>query len=92
MDSQIKTAARNLGTMTPKIKPAAPPLPAAQADFKAEDTSGLKPGMKVEHARFGFGTVVIIETDGFERKAKVQFDNFGVKTLLLSFAKLKICN
>ncbi|HLF32645.1 MAG TPA: UvrD-helicase domain-containing protein [Cyclobacteriaceae bacterium] len=92
MDSQIDTASRKFGTITPKRKPVTAPLPAAQADFKAEDTSGLKPGMKVEHAKFGFGTVVIIETDGFERKAKVQFDNFGVKTLLLSFAKLKICN
>jgi DNA helicase-2/ATP-dependent DNA helicase PcrA len=48
--------------------------------------------MKVEHAKFGYGTVVNIELDGFERKAKVNFDNFGVKTLLLSFAKLRICN
>jgi DNA helicase-2/ATP-dependent DNA helicase PcrA len=62
------------------------------SDFQDSDTAGLISGMKVEHAKFGFGTVVSVELDGFERKAKVNFDNFGVKTLLLSFAKLRICN
>ncbi len=59
-------------------------------DFKPSDTSGLEQGMKVEHPRFGFGKVLNIDVDGTNRKAKVLFDNFGEKTLLLSFAKLKI--
>ena len=59
-------------------------------DFKASDTSGLLEGMKVEHPKFGFGKVVNIDIDGANRKAKVLYDNFGEKTLLLSFAKLKI--
>ena len=60
------------------------------ADFKPSDTSQLEQGMKVEHPKFGYGQVLIIDTDGANRKAKVMFDNFGEKTLLLSFAKLKI--
>ena len=60
------------------------------ADFKPSDTTHLEQGMKVEHPKFGFGQVVIIDADGANRKAKVMFDNFGEKTLLLSFAKLKI--
>ena len=59
-------------------------------DFKPSDTSGLIEGMKVEHPKFGFGTVTNMDTEGASRKAKVKFDNFGEKTLLLSFAKLKI--
>lgn len=59
-------------------------------DFKPSDTSGLEQGMKVEHPKFGFGKVVNIDVEGANRKAKVLFDNFGEKTLLLSFAKLKI--
>ncbi len=59
-------------------------------DFKPSDTSGLKEGMKVEHSKFGFGKVISMDVDGANRKAKVLFDNFGEKTLLLSFAKLKI--
>ncbi|TXI71474.1 MAG: AAA family ATPase [Cyclobacteriaceae bacterium] len=60
------------------------------ADFKPSDTSSLKEGMKVEHPKFGFGTVTKLEEIGAERKARIQFTDFGEKTLLLSFAKLKI--
>lgn len=60
------------------------------ADFKPSDTSGLVAGMKVEHPKFGFGKVIALDVDGANRKAKVQFDHHGEKTLLLSFAKLKI--
>ncbi len=59
-------------------------------DFTASDTSNLGIGMKVEHQRFGYGKVVAMDENGAGRKAKVKFDNFGEKTLLLSFAKLKI--
>jgi DNA helicase-2/ATP-dependent DNA helicase PcrA len=48
--------------------------------------------MKVEHPKFGYGVVVQMDTTGADRKARIQFDNFGEKTLLLSFAKLRIHN
>ncbi|GIL22938.1 MAG: DNA helicase [Bacteroidota bacterium] len=60
------------------------------ADFRPSDTSALKEGMKVEHPKFGFGTVTKLEEVGTERKARINFADFGEKTLLLSFAKLKI--
>ena len=60
------------------------------ADFAPSDTSALKVGMKVEHPKFGFGSVLKIEQLGSERKAMINFADFGEKTLLLSFAKLKI--
>jgi len=60
------------------------------ADFAPSDTKGLKEGMKVEHPKFGFGTVLKMEEVGTERKARINFADFGEKTLLLSFAKLKI--
>ena len=60
------------------------------ADFTPSDTKGLLEGMKVEHPKFGFGTVLKMEEVGAERKAKINFTDFGEKTLLLSFAKLKI--
>ncbi len=72
----------------PKPKPVAAYKPSA--DFAPSDTRGLKEGMKVEHPKFGFGTVVKMEEQGTERKAKINFADFGEKTLLLSFAKLKI--
>jgi DNA helicase-2/ATP-dependent DNA helicase PcrA len=60
------------------------------ADFAPSDTSTLKTGMKVEHPKFGYGKVIEMDESGANRKAKVSFDDFGEKTLLLSFAKLKI--
>jgi len=60
------------------------------ANFTPSDTSNLEEDMKVEHPKFGFGKVIEIDNSGTSRKAKVEFDNFGEKTLLLSFAKLKI--
>jgi DNA helicase II / ATP-dependent DNA helicase PcrA len=59
-------------------------------DFKPSDTSKLAAGMKVEHPKFGFGSVNHIDEDGANRKATVDFDTAGEKTLLLSFAKLRI--
>jgi DNA helicase-2/ATP-dependent DNA helicase PcrA len=62
----------------------------APSDFAPSDTSGLKEGMKVEHPKFGFGLVTQMDYSGPDRKAKINFEDFGEKTLLLNFAKLKI--
>jgi DNA helicase II / ATP-dependent DNA helicase PcrA len=64
----------------------------APTDFVPSDTTALKEGMKVEHPKFGFGTVVQMDTSGADRKAKIHFSEIGEKTLLLSFAKLRIVN
>ncbi len=61
-------------------------------NFQPSDTSHLEKGMKVEHPKFGYGKVIEMDVDGASKKAKVKFDNFGEKTLLLTFAKLRICN
>jgi DNA helicase-2/ATP-dependent DNA helicase PcrA len=50
----------------------------------------LSEGMEVEHARFGSGVVQRIEGTGNDKKAAIAFKGFGVKNLLLRFAKLKI--
>jgi DNA helicase-2/ATP-dependent DNA helicase PcrA len=60
--------------------------------FQPSDTTHLEKGMKVEHQKFGYGEVIQMDIDGANKKAKVKFDNFGEKTLLLTFAKLRICN
>ncbi|MEX2233349.1 MAG: UvrD-helicase domain-containing protein [Cyclobacteriaceae bacterium] len=62
----------------------------APEDFTPSDTSTLQTGMKVEHPKFGFGTVVNMDLSGADRKAKINFNEVGEKTLLLSFAKLRI--
>lgn len=50
----------------------------------------LKVGAKIEHQRFGCGTVMEVEGKGENEKATVEFTNVGIKTLLLKFARYKI--
>jgi DNA helicase II / ATP-dependent DNA helicase PcrA len=62
----------------------------ASADYAPSDTNQLAEGQKVEHLKFGYGIVKKIDTNGTDKKAIIQFDKAGEKTLLLSFAKLRI--
>ena len=50
----------------------------------------LKEGCKIEHQRFGVGVVRKIEGQGENAKATVEFQNSGVKQLLLKYAKYTI--
>lgn len=59
-------------------------------DFKPSNTNNLQVEQLVEHPKFGYGKVQKIEVEGLNKKATIQFEHFGEKTLLLSFAKLRI--
>ena len=50
----------------------------------------IVPGLRVYHAKFGFGNVQAVEDSGENAKAQVVFDTVGTKILLLKFAKLII--
>ncbi|MDB5255977.1 MAG: uvrD [Chitinophagaceae bacterium] len=81
-----RTAVKNLAPPAAKTKiKYVPPT-----DFKASDTSVLASGMKVEHPKFGFGMVKLVDSNGSDRKAIIDFEELGEKTLILSFAKLRI--
>ena len=60
------------------------------ADFAPSSTAELAAGQRVEHAKFGFGTVKAVDVNGTERKATIAFEKAGEKVLLLSFAKLRV--
>lgn len=84
---------KNLGPRKPAEAPAKPRPTSTHvpsSDFVPSDTSQLDAGDKVEHMKFGFGVVTKMDVNGSDRKATVQFDTVGEKTLLLSFAKLRI--
>lgn len=57
--------------------------------FSAAD-SNLEEGTLVEHVRFGKGRIMKIEGAGADTKAEIDFENGGLKKLLLRFAKLKV--
>jgi DNA helicase-2/ATP-dependent DNA helicase PcrA len=57
-----------------------------------QEIAELEAGMRVEHARFGYGKVISIEGKANDKKALIDFRGVGQKHLLLRFAKLKIKN
>ena len=58
----------------------------------ASDSGDIRSGVRVLHDRFGAGIVVSVERSADSHKATVNFDDVGVKQLLLKYAKLKIIN
>ena len=63
----------------------------ASSVSNASSASGsLSEGCRIEHQRFGIGTVLKIEGSGENTKATVEFQNAGTKQLLLKFAKFTI--
>ncbi len=64
---------------------------AGSSASKASSAAGsLSEGCRIEHQRFGIGTVLKIEGAGENTKATVEFQNAGTKQLLLKFAKFTI--
>jgi DNA helicase-2/ATP-dependent DNA helicase PcrA len=69
---------------------AAGPKHQVSTNFEAALPAELKQGMRVEHSKFGFGKILKIEEFASDKRAKIAFERFGEKTLILSFAKLMI--
>jgi DNA helicase-2/ATP-dependent DNA helicase PcrA len=104
MDTSIfgdeKRSPKKVNSLLPKEKTITSPTPSQLKKLrKIEQNSAvqfsqeelvLSVGMEVEHARFGRGIVESIEGAGSDKKAAIAFKGFGVKNLLLRFAKLKI--
>ncbi|TVZ59968.1 DNA helicase-2/ATP-dependent DNA helicase PcrA [Flavobacteriaceae bacterium MAR_2010_105] len=66
------------------------PLKKANGDHVNLFDGKLAVGNIVEHLRFGKGEVLKIEGVGADVKAEINFENGGVKKLLLRFAKLDV--
>lgn len=60
------------------------------ASSAGSSSCGLQEGMKIEHQRFGRGTVLKIEGTGENAKATVEFVHSGTKQLLLKYAKFTV--
>ena len=59
-------------------------------DFTPVSVLDLRAGQRIEHNRFGLGTIVEISGSGTDLKAKIDFDASGVKILLLKYAKIRL--
>ena len=60
------------------------------ASSAGSSSCGLQEGIKIEHQRFGRGTVLKIEGTGENTKATVEFVHSGTKQLLLKYAKFTL--
>lgn len=54
----------------------------------AFESTGFQLGQRVDHRKFGEGTVLNYEGSGEHARVEVNFDNFGTKWLMLAYAKL----
>ncbi|MGB8706019.1 MAG: UvrD-helicase domain-containing protein [Gillisia sp.] len=96
--SKLRQEKPKAGTPPPAHKPSEEQLkklrklrPASSVSTaSAKDVIQLQEGNEVEHIRFGKGKVLKIEGMGQDKKAEIDFENGGVKKLLLRFAKLKL--
>ena len=85
---------------TPSATPSSASTPAgftpASAASPKPTMAGVPPleslseGLRIEHARFGAGTITGIDTSMADARITVEFDNVGSKVLLLKFAKFQI--
>ena len=80
-------ATQFIADVKPRLVPVRKETPRPQS---AIGDIGLREGNVIEHQRFGIGTVVKIEGSGENTKATVNFQNAGIKQLLLKFAKYSI--
>lgn len=60
-----------------------------QAVVKLRDSGGFRRGQQVRHAKFGLGTVLRREGEGENTKLTIQFQGYGLKKLIVKYAKLQ---
>ena len=71
-----------------KNRPLPPKIP--DSEFTPVPMTELKAGQRIEHNRFGLGKILEITGTVPDLKAKVVFDDYGEKILLLKYAKMRL--
>ena len=85
------SSSRNTVSSAHKPAPVSRPVPkrVPDVDFIPTPVLELCEGQRVEHNRFGYGTIVAISGDKSSLKAKISFDDYGEKILMLNYAKIR---
>lgn len=77
--------------VTPFRRPhTAAPARVPDSEFIPTPVLQLRAGQRVEHNRFGYGKILEIAGDAKNLKAKILFDEYGEKILLLQYAKIRV--
>lgn len=85
---QLSRPAAVPGKAVPARTPAAPRT--MDPDFEPVSALSLRAGMRIEHNRFGLGEILEITGGQSDLKAKIRFDDFGEKILILKYAKIRL--
>ena len=89
--SSPETDDRKSSGVTPFRKPLQVVRPKADDyDFQPSPINQLAAGQRIEHNRFGFGYIKEISGNAAGRKARIAFDDYGEKILMLNYAKIRI--
>ena len=83
-------ARRPLPAVLPGPRPAPRCDSPAPPDFIPISVLDLKEGQRIEHNRFGYGDILELSGPPTDRKARIRFDDYGEKILLLKYAKLRL--
>ena len=59
-------------------------------NFAPSDITDLEEGTRIEHQKFGFGTVTKLEGKQHNPIATIQFDEVGEKKIMLNYARIMI--
>mgnify|MGYP000522568657 CR=1 FL=1 len=86
----LEAARRIMGSSSSSLGSSSSSGSAFGSSTSSAGSGRLVEGAKIEHQRFGVGTVLKLEGSGENAKATVQFVNSGTKQLLLKFAKFTI--
>ena len=74
----------------PIRRPQTVPKRVPDVEFIPSPVSELKVGQRIEHNRFGFGNILEMSGSMADLKAKIAFDDYGEKILLLKYAKIRV--
>lgn len=85
--SRPEVARRSEPTVIRRVQPVPARVP--DSDFVPTPILQLKAGQKIEHNRFGYGRILEITGNPSDLKAKIIFDDYGEKTLILKYAKIR---
>lgn len=61
-------------------------------DNSDDKFTDIKKGVEVFHDNFGKGRVLSVAGKGTDKKAEIYFDDFGVKMIILKYAKMRVTN
>lgn len=99
--AQASYVSARLQGQTPQQKPGittfrrpnvAAPVRVPDSEFVPTPILQLRAGQRVEHNRFGYGKILEIIGNSTDLKARIAFDDFGEKILVLKYAKIRVAD